>query len=118
MNALLRFVLELVALGLFGCWAVVSSVGAVRYVGMFGLPLMAAAVWGTFTTPGDPSRGKDGPVRVSGVVRLGLEAAFFGSAIAACYSLSSETWAFSLAVLICLHYALAHARVAWLIRQR
>ena len=118
MNALLRFVLELVALGLFGCWAVVSSVGAVRYVGMFGLPLMAAALWGTFTTPGDPSRGKDGPVRVSGVVRLGLEAAFFGSAIAACYSLSSETWAFALAALIGLHYLLAHARVAWLIRQR
>lgn len=117
MNALLRFVLELVALALFGRWGFLSTTSPMRYVWMLGLPLMAAAIWGTFTTPGDPSRGKDGPVRVPGVLRLALEMVFFGSAVAACYALSSATWASLLGAIVGLHYVSAHARLAWLLRQ-
>ena len=117
-NALLRFLLELLALGLFGRWGFMCSEEPTRYVWMVGLPLLAAALWGTFTTTGDPSRGKDGPVPVSGVVRLSLEVVFFGSAVAACFSLYAATWAIGLAALICVHYAWAHARITWLLRQR
>jgi hypothetical protein len=117
MNSLLRFVLELVALGMFGRWGFMSTAGTMRYVWMLGLPLLAAVIWGTFTTPGDPSRGQDGPVRVPGLVRLALEMVFFGSAVAACYALSSATWASLLGAIVGLHYAWAHARLAWLLRQ-
>jgi hypothetical protein len=115
LNALLRFVLELVALGLFGRWGFACVTGASRYFWLIALPLSAAALWGTFTVPGDPSRGKHGPVRVSGRARLGLEAAFFGCACAACYALSSATWATVFGAVVCLHYIWAHARTRWLL---
>jgi hypothetical protein len=119
LNAILRFGLELVALGLLGAWGFTCSADPVRRcVWLFAVPLLAAAIWGTFTTAGDPSRGKDGPVRVSGCVRLGIEAAFFGCAVAACSALSTATWAAAFAVLVCLHYASTHARVRWLLAQR
>jgi len=117
-NAVLRFALELLALGLLGGWGFALSNGPVRYVWMLGLPLLAATAWATFTVPGDPSRGKDGPVRVSGVVRLGLETLFFGSAVAACYALSTATCAIALGAVVCLHYVWLRARTAWLLEQR
>jgi hypothetical protein len=116
LNAGLRFVLEMLALGLFGRWGFSSSSTALRYAGMLGLPLLAAVVWGTFTVPGDPSRGKDGPVRVSGAARLTLEAIYFGAAAAACYALSSAPWAALFIVIVGLHYAWAHQRTRWLLR--
>lgn len=38
--------------------------------------------------------------------------------IAACYALSSATWAAAFTGLACLHYATTHARVRWLLAQR
>jgi hypothetical protein len=111
--------LELTALGLLGRWGFTCSTDPVRrYLWLVAVPLLAATIWGTFTVPNDPSRGKNGPVRVSGSVRLGIEAAFFGSAIAACYALTSTAWAALLSALICLHYAWAHSRTRWLLQQR
>jgi hypothetical protein len=117
LNAALRFVLELVALSLFGRWGYTCGVGAMSYVWMLALPLVAAALWGTFSVPGDPSRGKHGPVRVSGAARLALEAIFFGAAVAACYAASNATWALMLGAVICLHYGWAQARTRWLLTQ-
>lgn len=119
LNAILRFVLELVALGLLGRWGFTSSTDPVRkYLWLVAVPLLAATIWGTFTVTGDPSRGKNGPVHVSGCVRLAIEAAFFGCAVAACHALGFTTWAAAFALLVCLHYAWAHARIRWLLDQR
>jgi hypothetical protein len=114
----LRFALELIALGLFGRWGFMCTSGAARYAWMLALPLLAAAVWGTFTVPGDPSRGKTGPVPVSGAARLALEATFFGAATAACDALGFTAWAAAFGASVCLHYVAAHARTRWLLTQR
>jgi hypothetical protein len=104
---------------MLGRWGLASSSDPVRrYLWLVAVPLLAATIWATFTVRDDPSRGKNGPVRVSGCVRLGIEATFFGSAIAACYALSSLAWAAAFAALVCLHYAWAHARTRWLLDQR
>ena len=119
LNAALRFALELIALSLLARWGFTCSTDPVRrYLWLVAVPLLAAAIWGTFTVTNDPSRGKNGPVRVSGHVRLGIEATFFGCAIAACYALSSATWAAAFTALVCLHYTWAHARMRWLLEQR
>jgi hypothetical protein len=117
LNAALRFALELVALGLFGRWGFMCRTADARYLWMLVLPLLAAVIWGTFTVPGDPSRGKTGPMRVSGAIRLAVEAAFFAAAAAACYALSTATWAAVFVALVCLHYVWAHARTRWLLAQ-
>jgi hypothetical protein len=108
LNAIFRFALELVALGLLGAWGHSCSTDpARRYLWLLAVPLLAATVWGTFTVANDPSRGKDG-----------IEAAFFGCAIAACYAVSSATWAAAFGMLVCLHYATTLPRVRWLLAQR
>lgn len=119
LHAVFRFALELVALGLLGAWGYTcSSDPARRYLWLLAVPLLAAGIWGTFTVANDPSRGKNGPVRVSGYVRLGIEAAFFGCAMAACYAVSSALWAAAFATLVCLHYATTLPRIRWLLAQR
>lgn len=106
-------------LGLLGGWGFASSSDPLRrYLWLVTVPLLAATIWSVFTVTGDPSRGKNGPVPVSGYVRLGIEATFFGCGAAACYALSSARWALAFGALVCLHYAWAHARVRWLLRQR
>jgi hypothetical protein len=111
--------LELTALGLFGLWGFTCSTDPVRrYLWLLAVPLLAATIWATFTAADDPSRGKNGPVPVSGCVRLAIEAVFFGSATAACYALSSVAWAMVFSMLVCLHYAWAYPRARWLLAQR
>ncbi|HKP62826.1 MAG TPA: DUF2568 domain-containing protein [Polyangiales bacterium] len=114
LNAALRFLLELLALGALGSWGYSMSEGALRYVFAPALPLIAASIWGVFTVPGDPSRGKDGPVSVPGPVRLLIEAVFFAAGAAAIAAIGHATLAFVDAASVCLHYALAHARTRWL----
>jgi hypothetical protein len=119
LNAVLRFALELVALGVLGAWGHACSTDpARRYLWLLAVPLLAATIWGAFTVANDPSRGKNGPVRVSGYVRLGIEATFFGCAIAACYALTSAAWAAAFGMLVCLHYVATFSRVRWLLSQR
>lgn len=118
LNAALRFGLELLSLGMFARFGLSISSGPVRYVWMLVLPLVAAALWGTFTVPGDPSRGKDGLVPVSGATRLALEATFFGAAAASCYALTTALWTGLFIGAVVLHYAWAHRRNRWLLTQR
>jgi hypothetical protein len=117
-NAVLRFALELVALAALGRWGFMLSTRGVRYVWMLAAPLTAAALWGTFTVPADPSRGSTGPVRVSGLLRLALEAGFFGCACWALERLGQRAWASTLAVAVGVHYVWARERTRWLLQQR
>lgn len=117
-NLALRFMLELWALLAMGLASRDLLHGWLRSVAMLAVPLAAAAAWGTFTVRGDPSRGKTGPVPVSGPVRLAVEAAFFGLACALLLLARHIAAALGLGALIALHYAAAHARTRWLVAQR
>jgi hypothetical protein len=67
--------------------------------------------------PDDPSRGQNGLVRVPGVVRLLIEAAFFGFATWALHDLGEDGLAIGYGSAAVLHYGLSFDRVKWLIRQ-
>jgi hypothetical protein len=47
----LRFLLELAALASLGYWGFAENDGVLRWVLGIGLPVLAAAVWGTFVSP-------------------------------------------------------------------
>ena len=79
-NLAVRFVLEITGLVALGWWGWNHADGVLRFVLALGIPVLAAAAWGTFAVPGDPSRSGRAPVPVSGIVRVLLELAFFASA--------------------------------------
>jgi len=116
-NAIFRFVLELGALGAMGWWGYDQIDGIGRYALMVGVPLVAAAAWGTFTVPSDPSRGQNGPVPVSGIIRLLVEGTFFGFASWALHDLDKDIYVVGFGSAVILHYALSLERSKWLIRQ-
>ena len=79
------------------------------------IPLVAAALWGIFAVPHDPTRSGSAPVPVSGLLRLAFEFGFFGCATLALYDLgfSKLTATFGIAVVI--HYLLSYDRIRWLV---
>ena len=78
---------------------------------------MAATLWGIFAVPGDPSRGQDGLVRVSGITRLFIEAVVFGLATWMLFDLNRDTMAMVLGGIAVLHYAFSIDRLKWLMKQ-
>ncbi len=117
MNLLLRFCLELAALAGIGMAAFQVVDGVIGYAYAAAAALLAAAAWGVFNVPDDPSRSGKAPVRVSGTVRLIIELAILvGGSLA--FHLAGHTWiALAYAALIALHYALSGERVRWLLKQ-
>jgi hypothetical protein len=79
-------------------------------------PVLAAAIWGVFAVPGDPSRGGRAPRPVPGVVRLTLEWALFGLAAYGLWSSDARAAAETLLTATAIHYALDWERIRWLIR--
>ena len=117
LNLLLRFLLELAALGGRGLFGSRQATGALGYVLGLCVPLLAAAAWGIFAVPGDPSRSGHAPVPVPGWLRLALEAAFFAFG-AYGYFFSGARWTALLLVgATLLHYSLAFARIRWLLQR-
>lgn len=114
LNLALRFVLELVALYAMGRWGWMQASGFWRYVLALVVPAVAAALWGIFRVPGDPG---PAPVAVPGIVRLALEAVFFGFAVWALYTTGATTWAWAFAVVVLIHYGLDLGRVTWMLKQ-
>jgi len=115
----LRFVLELLALVAWGWtgWTVGEASGWLRGVPTLGLPLAAVVVWGLFNVPGDPSRSGRAPVVVRGVVRLALEAVFFGGAWMGLALAGDPWWALAMGVLTVVHYATSTRRLSWMARR-
>ena len=81
-NLAFRFVLEITALVGIGILGWSSVEGWVRGLLAVALPLIAAAVWGTFAVPEDPSRSGSAPVPIRGWVRLILESVIFSLGVA------------------------------------
>ena len=114
LNLALRFVLELAALAALGYWAWTQHTGGLRWLLVLALPTAAAAIWGIFRVPGDPS---DAPIKISGGVRLAIEACFFGVATLALALSDRSQWAIVFGAVVVLHYSLSFDRIARLIRR-
>jgi hypothetical protein len=115
LNLALRFVLELVALGglaLLGWtlggdgWALLPAIG---------LPVAAAAAWGTFRVPNDPGAA---PVAVPGPVRLALEAVVFGGGVVGFAAAGHTTVALVVGAVMAGHYIVSYDRVLRLLRDQ
>jgi hypothetical protein len=98
----LRLLLEVSALAALAYLGFEEFAGAAPWLVGLGAPLLAAALWGAFVAP-KASRPAVDPVR------LLLEAAVFGSGVAALLLAGSTALAIVLAALVVLHLALTLA---------
>ena len=109
--------LEMSGLVTLGVWGWARGDGVLKYVLALVVPLIAAAIWGIFAVPDDPSRSGDAPVIVPGLVRLVLELAFFTSVVWALFAMRSSMLGCLFGVIVVLHYMVSYERVSWLLRQ-
>jgi hypothetical protein len=116
-NLAVRFVLEIASLIAIGYWGWSQSEGVLRFVFAIGVPLLAAALWGTFAVPDDPSRSGRAPVPIPGFARLLLELAFFGAATVALFAIGSSQLGWVLGIASLIHYLISYDRILWLVRQ-
>lgn len=108
-NLLLRFILELCALvGIAAGGWVVGGGGAGRVLLAAGVPLLAAIAWATFRIANDPGKA---PVEAPGPLRLLLEAAVFGLAVAGVALAGQPLLAALFAAVIILNYAMMPDRL-------
>jgi hypothetical protein len=117
LNLVVRFVLELSALAAIGYWGWTQHEGLGRWLWAIGVPLVAAALWGTFAVRDDPSRSGRAPVPTPGVLRLLLELGFFAAAAIALVDSQRVTLGLVLAAVTLVHYAASYDRVLWLLKR-
>ena len=117
LNDLLRFALELTGLAALAWFGLIVDAGVWSWIFAILFPILAAAAWGTFAVPGDPSRSGRAPLPVSGHVRLALELTFFGLATIALARVAGPPAALALAGVVIVHYAISHKRLRWLLSQ-
>jgi hypothetical protein len=115
LNLAVRFLLELCALFALGLWGWRQRDDGWQIVIALSVPLIAAALWGTFAVPGDPTRSGSAPMPVPGALRLALELCFFASAALALYTLRLAGFAALLGAATVLHYLLSYDRIQWLL---
>jgi hypothetical protein len=113
-NLALRFFLELCALFALGYWGWTQHAGFGRIALSIGLPLLAAALWGTFRVPNDPGKA---PVPTPGILRLLLEAVFFGGATWGLYAAGRERWASIFGAAVLAHYLISYDRIMGLLKR-
>ena len=113
-NLVLRILLEMAALVgivLGGRELIDGATG--QLVGI-AAAIAAAAAWGTFNVPGDPSRSGRAPVPVSGLVRLCVE--FDVLAVGgAGWLLAAPGIGIVFLALVAAHYAASTRRLRWLL---
>lgn len=114
-NLGLRFLLELAALAGLSVAGWRLAPAPWNWVAVIALPVLAAALWGVFNVPGDPSRSGAAPVPVPGIVRLAVEFLVLFGGAAAFAAAGYRTTGVVLVVLIVAHYALSWDRIAWLL---
>jgi hypothetical protein len=113
-NLALRFALEISALIGLGIAAWQSTSGPVRWLAAIAVPLVAAAVWGTFNVLNDPSRSGEAPVEVAGWIRLVIELTILGGGAVAIGIVGGRLAGIGFAVLVLVQYATSWSRVQWL----
>ena len=91
-NLAVRFLLELWAFAALGYWGFQTGSGTVAKAGLgIGAPLVAIVAWGTMVAP-------KATIEVSPAIRLLVELAVFGSAVAALIATGRLRLALALAV--------------------
>jgi hypothetical protein len=113
-NLAVHFGLELAMLAAGGVWGWQQRADWLRFVLALAIPLIAAALWGTFRVPNDP---RAAPVAVPGVVRLALELGLFAFATWALYDAGYMRLSLIFGAVVLIHYAISYDRIVWLIRQ-
>ncbi len=113
-NLGVRFLLEISAMAISVYWGWKTGQGGIRYVLAFGIPLLIAAVWGTFRIPNDPSHAI---VAIPGILRLVIELAVFTFAVWAAYKTGLVTISVIMVLMIAFHYAVSYDRVLWMVKQ-
>ena len=116
-NLALRFLLEIAALLSMGIWGWRQGENWVSYVLAFGMPLMAAVIWGVFAVPDDPSRSGSAPIAVPGILRLVIELCVFAFAVWALNDLGYIMICWIMGGVVIIHYAISYDRILWLIKQ-
>ena len=114
-NLALRFALEIGALIGLGIAAWQFTSGPVRWLAAITVPLVAAALWGTFNVLNDPSRSGEAPVEVAGWIRLVIELTILGGGAVAIGIVGGRIAGIGFAVLVLVQYATSWSRVQWLI---
>jgi len=114
-NLLVRFLLELLALLAIGLWGWNSADGLFRYILVIAAPIIAAAFWGVFAVPNDPSRSGSAPIPIPGWLRLILELTIFILAAAALFETGYHRGAYVYLVLVAIHYGFSYDRILWLV---
>jgi hypothetical protein len=101
-NLLLRFLLELCALGALGYWGFKTANVTVAKIALgVGAPLVAAVVWGIFVSP-------QAPVQLPGLLVLLLQVLVFGSAAAALAASGHRTLALVFVVIVVINAILMY----------
>lgn len=113
-NLALRFFLELAALYCMGYWGWTQHEGFMRFLLGFGVPFLAAVIWGVFRVPGDGGPPK---VRVPGALRLVIEIVFFGFATWGLFEAGATTAGWIFGGITLLHYLISYDRIFWLLKQ-
>ena len=116
-NLVLRFLLELSAYFILGMWGWHRREDGLRILFAVAIPLVAAAIWGTFAVPNDPSRGAWAPIPVAGLLRLALELGFFSLATLALADLGFPRLTAVFAAVVAVHYLISYDRIRWLVGQ-
>jgi hypothetical protein len=115
----IRFGLEIGSLIALGAGARhLAGRGPLGWIAAIGVPFAAAAAWGTFAVPRDPSRGGKPLVPVPGSVRMALEMAIFYGAAASLASLHWWDWFDAFVAAFVVHHVGARARILWVLRQK
>jgi hypothetical protein len=107
--------LEITAVLAYGYWGWAVHGGLARYAWAVGAMFVAATVWDVFRVPGD---GLKPTVRVPGWVRLIIEAGYFTGVATSLAAAGLPGLGIIFAILVALHYAVTHERVAWLLNAR
>ena len=102
-NAAVRFLLELCALGALGCWGFrAGSATAVKITLGIGMPVLAAVLWMIFGAPGAPRQ-------LHGLWHLVLEAVILGGAALALYAAGSRVLALAFAAVVLVNEILLYS---------
>jgi len=117
-NLVLRFMLEVAAVAGLAAAAWQLTAGPGRWVTTIAAPAAAAAIWGLFNVPDDPSRSGAAPIEVTGPVRLVVELAILGVGAAAVAVATRPAVGMALGLAIVGHYLASLDRVAWLAEHR
>ncbi len=113
LNLLVRFLLEISALVSMGIWGWNNGDGIFRFLFALGIPMIAAAIWGTFRVPNDPGKA---PITVPGILRLAYEFIFFGFATWALFETNFVTIAWIFITIIIVHYLISFDRIILLVK--